>query len=375
MAPGIVHKRVVDRMTKGEATDWNDNHEITGDIDMGQNQLLNNVIENRTSFTPGPVLGQMIFRTDYPNGFIWNGTAWKSMTPAQLIVVASDGSGDYLTIQEGLDALPATGGVVHVKTGTYTITATITFPNDSITLQGDGVGTKILSTTQDLSFIEVDGNTRIRIRDLYLYGDGIAKNQVGIEYLISDSGSMENVLVENFGGYGILMDTSEANLVKNCWVRDCWNVGIAMLDCDKNFFDNNRVLDIYEDDVAWGIWVNDSNKNIFSDNNVERSEGHGVYFTTSTYNNFEGNMVSNNSHGNVNVSGGIALADTSTHNTITGNKSFDDKGVHTQKWGIIEGAGVDNYNIITNNVCTDNITAEIVKTGANSIEANNITLP
>ena len=375
MAPGIVHKKVVSRQDKGLAEDWNDNHEITGNVEMDKNQLLNFVIENRTSFTPGPVVGQMIFRTDYPNGFIWNGTAWKSLTPAQLIVVASDGTGDYLTIQDGLNALPATGGVVHVKTGTYTITEAITFPNDSITLQGDGVGTKILTTTQDISLIEVNGNTRIRIRDLYLYGDGLAKNNTGIEMLSTDSSSIENVLVENCGGMGIYLDTCETNIIKDCFVRDCWNDGIVLLDSDDNLIINNKILDIYLDNVGWGIWINDSNKNRINNNSVERSEGHGIYFSGSTYNNLEGNMVSNNSHGNVNVSAGIALVSTSTHNTILGNKSFDDKGVHTQKWGIIEGAGVDNYNIITNNVCTDNITAEIVKTGANSIEANNITLP
>jgi len=360
---------------KGIISDWNNEHEITGDVDMVKNSFLNNVIENRTDFPAGPVAGQIIFRTDYPNGFIWNGASWRSLTPAQLIVVASDGSGDYLTIQEGLNGLPATGGIVHVKTGTYIITTPITFPNDSITLEGDGVGSVITTTTADISLIEVNSTLRIRIKDLYLYGDGLAKNNAGIEWLSSHAGSIENVLVENCGGVGIYMEASDGNLVKDCWIRDNWNWGICFLECDNNMVVNNFIFDIYEDDFGIGIEINDSHKNIINNNSVERAEQDGVFFAGATYNNLEGNMIMNNSHGNVGVSSGVLLAGTSTHNTILGNKSFDDKGVHTQKYGIREFAVADNYNIVTNNVCTGNITAEVSTQGANTINANNMVVP
>jgi len=360
---------------KGLADNWNKDHVIEDNVDFQKNQPLNMVLENRTDYPAGPVEGQVIMRTDYNNAFVWNGTAWRSLTPAQLIVVASDGSGDYLTIQEGIDALPAGGGIVHVKTGTYTITAPITFPNDSITLQGDGTGTLITTTTADINLIEVWGQTRIRIKDLYLYGDGLAKNNAGIEWVNTDSGSIENVLIENCGGVGLYMEGSDGNLILNPTIRDCWNWGIMLLECDGNTISNPRICDIVEDDFGEGIELNDSHRNIFDNCNVEGCEQEGIYFWASTYNNFEGGMVLNNSHGNVNVHAGIILDGNSTHNTILGNKSFDDKGVHTQRYGIREAGVGDNFNIITNNTCTDNITAEVSTQGPNTINQNNMVLP
>ncbi|GAH62208.1 unnamed protein product, partial [marine sediment metagenome] len=110
MATGIVHKSVVGHGQKGLASEWNDNHEINDDYDCEKNQALNFVLENRDTYPAGPVVGQMIFRTDFPNGFLWNGTSWRSLTPAQLVVVANDGTGDFLTIQEGIDSIGHDGG-------------------------------------------------------------------------------------------------------------------------------------------------------------------------------------------------------------------------------------------------------------------------
>jgi len=57
---GIVHKRIVKSKDKGLAVDWNDDHEITGNVDQNQKQFLNQVIENRTDWPAGPVEGQVI---------------------------------------------------------------------------------------------------------------------------------------------------------------------------------------------------------------------------------------------------------------------------------------------------------------------------
>ncbi|MEK0337769.1 MAG: hypothetical protein QQN41_10090, partial [Nitrosopumilus sp.] len=58
-------------------------------------------------------------------------------------VVAIDGTGDFTDIQSAIDDLPAGGGVVYIKEGTYTITAGITFPNAAISLIGAGRSTII----------------------------------------------------------------------------------------------------------------------------------------------------------------------------------------------------------------------------------------
>ena len=380
MTDGIKHKRIVVSGDKGTHDDWNDIHEITGDVDFEKHQALNFALENRANFPPAPVSGQIIYRTDYKNGLIFNGTSWKSLVPSFLIVVASDGSGDYLTIQEGIDALPPTGGIVHVKTGTYTITSKIEIKVDDTTLEGDFYGTQIITTTAGISMIENNGHDRVVIKDLLIYGGGSAKNNAGIEWGSSHEGRIENVYIANCGGLGggmgIYMEASDGNLIINNVVRDCWGYGIFHLSCDGNIFTNNIIYDIVEgEEVGNGILIIDSNRNIINNNIIEGCEWEGVILYNALYNNFEGNMVRNNSFGNANVSAGILLDGTSTHNTILGNKSYDDQGVHTQRYGIREAGAVDNYNIVTNNVCVDNITAEISTQGANTINANNMIVP
>lgn len=73
---GIKHAKVVTTGTKGEAEDWNDDHVIDDDVDFDKNQATNLVIENVAAFPGGPVLGQIVYRTDSKQFFTWNGTDW-----------------------------------------------------------------------------------------------------------------------------------------------------------------------------------------------------------------------------------------------------------------------------------------------------------
>lgn len=344
-------------------------------IDLDKHQLIEAVIENRADWPAGPVAGQQVFRTDYNNGFIFNGTTWRSAAPGFFIVVASDGTGDYLTIQEGIDALPAGGGIVHVKTGVYTITSQIEIKVSNTTLEGEFRGTVIQTTTDGINLIHNWGQDRIVIKDLYLYGGGAGKNNDGINWGTSHEGMISNVYVENCEDGGVLMFGAEGNKIVNCRVRDCWNYGIYLNGCDYNILTNNFVKDILLDSFGVGILSTGTYTNTINNNHVEGCEQEGAYIHSSDYINFEGNQVFNNSFGNVNAHAGILLAGGSTHNSIVGNKSYDDQGVHTQKYGVREAAAADDWNLITNNVCVDNQTAEVSKQGLNSIEDNNITGP
>ena len=95
--------------------------------------------------------------------------------PIGRVVVAADGTGDTTDIQTGLDMLSnykGVGGEVYIKEGTYTITSTITIPNNNITLRGSGKATKIV-TTSNIIMIYASSKDDLIIRDLYLYGNGV----------------------------------------------------------------------------------------------------------------------------------------------------------------------------------------------------------
>ena len=76
---GINHSVVVTTGQKGLAADWNADHEVTGNVDVAKNQLLSMAIENRTDYPAGPVAGQVIYRTDTGEAFVWDGTGWHSL--------------------------------------------------------------------------------------------------------------------------------------------------------------------------------------------------------------------------------------------------------------------------------------------------------
>lgn len=76
---GIVHTAVKSSGDKGLASEWNADHEITGDVDQNQNSFLNAVIENRTDFPAGPDAGQIIYRTDLSAMYVYDGTEWKEI--------------------------------------------------------------------------------------------------------------------------------------------------------------------------------------------------------------------------------------------------------------------------------------------------------
>ena len=93
---------------------------------------------------------------------------------AETVIVAQDGSGDTDDVQEGIKMLPSTGGICHIKTGTYTLTSSLVFPFDNIILSGAGRGTVLNANWTSGTFpgdeqlIDFDGKTGIIVKELFL---------------------------------------------------------------------------------------------------------------------------------------------------------------------------------------------------------------
>jgi len=86
---------------------------------------------------------------------ISNYTVTKASTTAPVgtsqMLVASDGTGNYTSVQTALNALPNTGGSVYIKPGTYTGFVTVVKPN--VALRGlGGDPTKVIITNEDGAF-------------------------------------------------------------------------------------------------------------------------------------------------------------------------------------------------------------------------------
>lgn len=164
------------------------------------------------------------------------GGMWATRAVATL-VVALDGTGDFTTIQEAIDVLPATGGVVYVKEGTYSTAVAIDINKDNVGLFGAGRATIVRRSTAG-NIIEANNRIGTLIAELYIDGNDSAID--GIYF---------------FGG-------GAQNKVSRCWIERCMRYGIHLngvshVVIDSNFFLNNRTYEVaVEDSVSILISVN-----------------------------------------------------------------------------------------------------------------------
>ena len=109
------------------------------DLDLGQNELQNAVIQNLASAPSNPKAGQHYFDTSTNIEYIWNGTAW----------VNAMSQGDY-TFQNGIEEI--TGRKVQIKVGTNT--------NATVTADSSGLSVSVAdasTSTKGVIEIATDG--------------------------------------------------------------------------------------------------------------------------------------------------------------------------------------------------------------------------
>ena len=142
----------------------------------------------------------------------------KSMTKLPFLVVGTtadcdyvcDGTADDVQIQAAATALSTTGGIVYIKPGTYSLTASVTLP-DNVSIQGAGAGATILLTTSAITFFITGSNCRISGLKLSGNSTGV---QNGIRVISKTLVFIDECAIENMGDYGIW--TSGAGVQNIC---------------------------------------------------------------------------------------------------------------------------------------------------------------
>ncbi len=262
-------------------------------------------------------------------------------------IVAADGSGDYTDIQSAINALPASGGAVYIREGTYTVSSSIAVPSN-VALIGAGTATKIfLANGANTDVITASGVHNVIIADLRI--DGNKTNQT--EY-----------------SHGIEFTNVENSRISGCWVEEIYGYGIYFVGSSNNVITSNTV----RSNSYSGIALNSSNNNIVMGNTVRSNGLNGIYLGYSSNNVLTGNVFMNNSQtiaGNYN---GIDLLG-SDYNVITSNRSTDDQTAKTQRYGVyISAIGCDN-NLVATNVLIGNLSASLIDSGTGTLLASNLT--
>jgi parallel beta-helix repeat protein len=298
-----------------------------------------------------------------------------------------DGVADQVEINQAINDLPTSGGRVLLLEGTYNISGSITILKNNVTLEGQGVGTKLfLVNGANCHVIQVgNGSTvleGIRIANLII--DGNRSNQYGTCYGIYFYGSpsylitksiIENCRVENCRSYGIFLAYSNENVVVGNQSR--LNVtGITLDTSNNNIITGNQL----NSNSVYGIFLFNSNKNAVTGNQVNSNNGEAIIIYFSNNNTVTGNQVNSNSSvgfylyfandntltGNqVNLNGGSGFyLYSSDYNSIVGNRCSGNGG-----YGInISDSGCDN-NLVVKNYLTGNTTGSLNDAGTGTIKA------
>lgn len=131
--------------------------------------------------------------------------SYTAKTAATFVVSNTPKDGDFTNIAAAANALPANGGEILVRDGTYSITTSITLPlNKAVVIRGCGGATIIsLGSNAIPAFTIPDGytsNTPIKFIDFKVTGDETA----GQEFILyGDNNGLAEIYIENLTTTGV----------------------------------------------------------------------------------------------------------------------------------------------------------------------------
>jgi len=136
-----------------------------------------------TPLPPGPDGQVLTTDSTTPTGLKWApGGAGSDIFAATRVVSLIPGDGTDLTIAAAIAALPAEGGYIYVKQGTYPLAATLTMPDKPVVIKGSGDGTILsLGASVIAAFTIPDGLTAQRnyvFEDFLVTGTSVANQRI-----------------------------------------------------------------------------------------------------------------------------------------------------------------------------------------------------
>jgi len=282
-------------------------------------------------------------------------------------VVATDGTGDFTDIQSAINALPAGGGSVYIKEGTYTITSTITINKSNVSLFGAGKSTKI-QTTSDIPMISATSKSSLAIEDLYLYGAGTGKtNNRGIDFTTVTNSRIKGVWLENCGENVIIFDNNSADIqIISCFVSNNFNSAIRIDESDHFTVSSCNLVG---NDGA-GIDLSTCDSILVNNCNIYNNKNHGIYFAVACHHSVISNcVIANNDYDNTATYDGICINSNCDANIIIGNNI-----TNNDRYEVHIVLDTCQNNMVIGNICAGSDHEDtIVDNGTDTQRGHNIT--
>lgn len=238
----------------------------------------------------------------------------------------------FPNLQAAIDALPPTGGELHLPAGTFEISQPLVISQEDVLIRGAGTATHIKNINEDgepAIVIQAPGfpekkdtkQWRVKLEDLRVTGnpksgDGIAAHKV-------DEIFLEGVTVSYHGGHGILLDHCyEDPRVCDCLITYNKQTGLFLVGChdivvaSTHFEENQDALRCHDgfnlcmsgcnldDHLRHGVVIENTYGSVVSGNMIEECNGIGIVLDRDCYGiTLSANVIAHE------VEGGIDLRD------------------------------------------------------------------
>lgn len=162
------------------------------------------------------------------------GKAGQTLNPNRAdIIIPSGSTSDEDFINNAINDLPTSGGVIVLLDGTYTIDGSINLVDNAI-LEGNGAIIKIIdNVSSSFNIMDIDGVERVRIRSIIFDGNKtnrVSGTQRGIDVDNTSESAIEFCIITDINDHPLLLGNSEHINISNC-VFDNTNT-TAGDDCD-----------------------------------------------------------------------------------------------------------------------------------------------
>jgi len=188
--------------------------------------------------------------------------SWTVATTTSVCAVGCE----YTSIQTALNTLTG-GGKIILKNESYTLGSTLTIPYNGITIEGEGIGTRLvcnpISANPCVDTGSGSGITHFNLNEVSVVNNGAAQTGVGVDFNETLVSGMENVWIQSFA-------TSTR-------VNDA-------LDTDLIFYNNFRNIRATDTNVCFEFGGQANNNNVYDGRCAVLANGIGFYIASSTHN-------------------------------------------------------------------------------------------
>lgn len=256
-------------------------------------------------------------------------------------------------LQEAIDYIGTGAGTIFIAAGTYDITTTIDIDNcGTLVIYGHGDNT-IIKPNDGISAFNITCCDSLLMKTFKIDTSNYTANtQAVIVNEASDNVcAFQDMTIEGGGTNGIGIELVSNNCaIGNCTITNMAQ-GIYINNSNSHIITNN----IINSHADYGLYADTSNYLNISTNTCGSNGNYGIYLDTITYSTFSGNICNNNTTG--------IYIDSCINNTITNNSCNSNSANGTYLTG-------SSYNTVSSNTLNSNDSNSVAATAGLYITTN-----